>query len=226
MARSGRPGPVWLDIPLDIQGAMIEKEELAGFVPDESVGADRELQEKVRQIVAMLKASKRPIILAGNGIRSARAESRFRQCIDTLKIPVQVSWKAVDLMPDDHPLFAGRSGTMGERGANFAVQNADFLLCIGTRLDFSQTGFDRTQYARAAKKIMVDVDAAEIAKLDKMIDLPVCADAGDFLQEFLRQWQAADSNHWDAWLEQIADWRAAVSDEPGSAGQGGYSRNH
>ena len=206
LARSGRPGPVWLDLPLDIQGATVETETLAGFAAEPPC-ASPDLPQKLQQVIRLLRQSHRPILLAGNGIRSAQAEAAFLRLVERLSIPVQISWKAIDLLAEAHPLFAGRSGTMGDRGANFAVQNADLLLCIGTRLDFSQTGFDRSQYARAATKIMVDVDAAELAKLGNMIDVSVCADAGEFIDEFSRQWLPTETTAWEAWRNQIASWR-------------------
>ena len=207
LARNGRPGPVWLDIPLDVQGSMIEEESLTGFVPEEDEAGSDELAEKVCQIVALLRTSRRPLILAGNGIRSAKAEGKLRQIAEILQIPVQISWKAIDLLCESFPLFAGRSGTMGERGANFALQNSDWLLCIGTRLDMSQTGFDRMQFARRAKKIMVDVDATEIAKLGEIIDMPVCSDAGRFIDELLRQLTGVDCALWTPWVDLVVRWR-------------------
>src|SRR4029079_11527684 len=119
---------------------------------------------------------KRPLVFAGNGIRLARAESEFARLIETLNVPVVATWCAADLIASDDPLYVGRPGSVASRGANFALQNCDFLLTIGVRLDFAITGFAPDKLAREAHKVMVDVDRAELAKLSPHIQMPVCAD--------------------------------------------------
>ena len=200
LAKTGRPGPVWLDIPLDVQASQIEPQNLAGFTPDEQRYSDTQsLGLKVSELISLLKLAKRPILLAGNGIRLAGAEAAFFQLVERLHIPVQVTWLAADLVPEDHPFFAGRPGTIAPRGANFNIQNSDLLLSIGARLDIAITGYERHDFARAATKIMVDIDPAEIRKLDGILDLAIQADARDFLMELNRQLdgvQLPDSSEW------------------------------
>ncbi len=164
LAKSGRPGPVWIDIPLDVQAAQVEPEKLEGFeTPAEP--ASSSLRQTTSQLIELLNKSERPIILAGNGIRLARAQSTFLDLIDKLGLPVLTTWLAVDLLPYDHPLFFGRPGSVAPRGANFALQNSDLFLSLGSRIDFTITGYAPERLARAAKKIMVDIDPAEINKL-------------------------------------------------------------
>jgi acetolactate synthase-1/2/3 large subunit len=205
LARTGRPGPVWIDLPLDVQAAPIEAASLAGFRPEQEQRPDP--AAPVDAILAALNRAERPLLLAGNGIRLARAEQDFRALVDLLEIPVETTWMPIDLLPDDHPLFAGRPGALAPRGANFAVQNCDFLLAIGARLDRVVTGYSPRDFARAAYKVAVDVDAAELAKLEGAIDLGVCADAGDFLREMLRRRAGLSRPDRGAWRRRCAEWR-------------------
>src|SRR4029079_17431904 len=128
---------------------------------------------------------KRPLVFAGNGIRLARAESEFARLIETLNVPVVATWCAADLISSDNPLYVGRPGSVASRGANFALQNCDFLLTIGVRLDFAITGYAPEKLAREAHKVMVDIDPAELRKLEPYIQSPICVDAGVFLRAFL-----------------------------------------
>src|SRR6185503_17430830 len=137
------------------------------------------------RIIAQLNRAERPLLFTGNGIRLARAEQEFADLIRLLKIPVVATWCAADLIASDDPLYVGRPGAVASRGANFALQNCDFLLTIGVRLDFAITGYAPENLAREAHKVMVDIDAAELAKLAPHIQAPVCADAGAFLREML-----------------------------------------
>ena len=139
------------------------------------------------QAIALLNKAKRPVILAGNGIRLSDAQDDFLALIEKLGIPVLTTWKAADFLPENHPLFVGRPGASGQRGANFTQQNADWLMILGARMDFGQTAYSHESFARGACKIMVDIDPAEIQKLKMKIDVPVCADSGDFIREFHRQ---------------------------------------
>ncbi len=199
-ATTARPGPVWVDIPLDIQAAEVNGAELVGYAPPK-IQPDSLLPGKVRQTMAMLQASVRPIILVGNGVRLAKALPQFLSFIELLGIPVLTTWKAIDFLPENHPLFCGRPGALGQRGANFAQQNADCLLTIGARLDLGQTGYNHANFARAAKKIMVDVDSAEIQKLMTTIHLPICSDAGVFLDTFLEMNNGASWEKSVNWLD-------------------------
>lgn len=209
LARSGRPGPVWLDIPLDVQAAEIDVADLPAFDPQEAAApaAPDRLAEQVRQAIELLNQAERPVILVGNGVRLAHAEAEFLELCEWLQVPVLTTWKALDLLPDDHPLYVGRPGAVGQRGANFAQQNADFILTVGARLDLGQTGYNHANFARAARKGMVDVDAAEIAKMQTPIDVPVCADARAFLQEMLRQRARVVARDRSAWLARCREWK-------------------
>ena len=202
LAKSGRPGPVWIDIPLDVQAAMIEPDSQAGFNPQETESsADiTQLTEQVNQLIELLNESERPVIVVGNGVRLANAQAEFLELINYLGIPVLTTWLGLDLIGDDHPLCFGKPGSMAPRGANFTLQNADLLLSIGARLDMAMTGYAHDKLARAAKKIIVDIDLAEINKMKTTIHLPICADAKDFLQEVLEQREKIKHKDISNWL--------------------------
>jgi acetolactate synthase-1/2/3 large subunit len=209
LARSGRPGPVWADIPLDVQGAPIDDKELKAFNPSEVAAPhdDTLLPSRVEETIEALNRSSRPLILAGNGVRLARALRPFRETLDLLQIPTALTWCAGDLLSDDDPLFVGRPGGIAPRGANFALQNSDFLLILGARMDFAITGYAPQRLARAAHKVMVDIDPAEIAKLGRTIHTPVCADVGAFLRELLNQRESILRPDRACWTQRCADWK-------------------
>ena len=162
IARSGRTGPVWLDIPLDVQAATIETDELKHFIPEEKNVTIE--SSDIEFILSKIKNSKRPVILAGNGIRLGNAVADFRELVEKLRLPVVTAWNAHDILPDNNKYFCGRPGTIGTRGGNFVVQNADLLLSIGCRMGLRQIGFAWEQFAKNAYKIAVDVDYAELNK--------------------------------------------------------------
>ena len=211
LARSGRPGPVWLDVPLDVQAADVEPSALAGFGPPEDDGtADAErLAAQVARTVELLSAAERPVLLVGNGVRLAGARDALLELVDLLGIPVLTTWMGADLLWEDHPLFFGKPGAVAPRGANFTLQNADLLLSIGARLDFAVTGYAQEQCARAARKIVVDVDAAEIAKLRMPVDLPVCVDALTFITALRDRARGVPPVDRRDWLERCGRWKAA-----------------
>jgi acetolactate synthase-1/2/3 large subunit len=198
LVNSGRPGPVWVDIPGDIQGAQIEPEALRGFDPAEvmshalstfhenEMGALKgaPLLEKVKELRVALEQAERPVILAGTGVRISGQANKFREEIMRLGIPDATAFKAHDLLPYDHPLFAGKAGTVGDRAGNFSVQNADLVIVLGCRLNIRQISYNWSSFARHAKRVMVDVDAAEIEKPTLDIDLPIHADLRDFFSYF------------------------------------------
>jgi acetolactate synthase-1/2/3 large subunit len=212
LAQTGRPGPVWIDIPLDVQAAPIEETELAGFVPEANSPTNR-LPQQVLETIGALNRAQRPLIFIGNGVRLAHAEDDFRRLFNLLRIPVEATWCAADIISSEDPLFVGRPGSLASRGANFALQNCDFLLSIGARLDFAITGYAPEKFARAAHKVMVDIDPAEIRKLDPFVDTPICADAGEFLREMLRQIQsqaverAVQLKDRTCWNQRCTDWK-------------------
>jgi acetolactate synthase-1/2/3 large subunit len=208
IATTGRPGPVWVDIPLDVQASPIEADQLPGFNPEEeSVVAPADLSGQVRSVIQALNAAERPLLFAGNGIRLARAEKEFAELVALLGIPVVATWCAADLIASDNPLYVGRPGSVAARGANFALQNCDLLLAIGVRLDFAITGYAPDKLARAAHKVMVDIDAAELGKLKGFVQQPIQCDAGLFLRELLRQKSAVQQRKRTDWDRRCADWK-------------------
>lgn len=183
LATTGRPGPVWIDIPVNYQGCYIETDELQGYSPEED---DKQLppkvsRETVKEIIELLRKAKRPVIYAGGGIRLSGGYDEFRKALDKLNVPVATYWNSIDVIETDHPLYVGRGGNMGDRPGNFAVQNSDVLLAIGTRISIRQTGYSFDTWAREAKVIMVDIDPAELKKHTIHVEMPVWADAKDFL---------------------------------------------
>lgn len=231
LATHGRPGPVWLDVPLNVQAAQIEPDELVGFdpaeldkpavrvvepqrgrpvsvldglmsageaspaspswsppsVPPQDRGAacgrfdEAAAERQVDELLRRLRAARRPVILAGSGIRAGGADDELRALVGTLRVPVATAWNAIDLMAYDDPLFAGRPGSVGDRAGNFAVQNADLLLVLGCRLNIRQIGYEFAAFAREAFKVVVDIDAAELAKPTVTPDLAVHADVSWFV---------------------------------------------
>ena len=182
--KSGRPGPVWLDIPVNFQGTVIETDSLKGYIPEEDVEVPPSVNEDtVRLIIDKIAEAERPVIYAGNGIRIADAYTSFRKLAEKLGVPIVTYWDSIDLIETDHPLYCGRGGNMGDRAGNFAVQNADFILAIGTRLSIRQVGYNWQTWARAAEVAMVDIDRAELKKHTIHVDIPVWADAKDFLDK-------------------------------------------
>ena len=188
LAGNGRPGPVWIDIPLDVQAANVDVSTQKGFDPAEiKTPVDVSIKGSVEEAIRLLKQAERPVILAGNGIRLGKALEDFRELIEILNIPCLTTWRAIDFMPEDHPLYIGRPGAVGQRAANFAQQTADLIIVLGARLDLGQTGYNHENFANNAKKIMVDIDQKEIDKMDMVIDLPVCADARKFIEGMITQ---------------------------------------
>ena len=185
VATTGRPGPVWVDVPVNYQGMFIETDELKGY---DSTEDDAKLpplvSEKVIQtVLAKIKNAKRPVFHAGYGIRLSGGYAAFRSVLEKLNIPVVTYWNAVDLIEDEHPLYCGRAGNMGDRPGNFAIQNADLILAVGTRISIRQVGYNWKTWARAAEVIMVDVDTNEMKKPTLHVDMPIWADAKDFLEK-------------------------------------------
>jgi len=210
LAKQGRPGPVWIDVPLDVQAAMIDEDRLQGFdISEVPQSPEQEtLSSKVSLAIELLNRAERPVVLAGNGIRLSKALDDFLRLIGNFRIPVLTTWKAADFIPEEHPLYAGRPGAVGQRGANFTQQNADWLLIIGARLDLGQTAYSHENFARSARKILVDIDAAEIHKMRTTIDVPVNSDAGDFIREFNRQLSKVEKKNRSGWMGKCKAWQA------------------
>ena len=184
LATTGRPGPVWIDVPVDYQGCFIETDDLTAY---DSSDDDDDLPPPVddytlRTVIDKIKTAKRPVFHAGYGIRLSGGYNIFRSVAEKLNIPVVTYWNAVDLIEDEHPLYCGRAGNMGDRAGNWAIQNADLILAVGTRISIRQVGYNWKTWARAAEVIMVDIDKAEMRKPTLHIDMPIWADAKDFLK--------------------------------------------
>jgi acetolactate synthase I/II/III large subunit len=214
LARHGRPGPVWIDIPLDVQGASIDPDRIVGFDPAEfdrsaTSGADTAptLVDQVAETIRLLNQAERPVLLVGNGVRLGRAERRLHEAVQALGIPALSTWLAHDLLEEAHPLYVGRPGPVAPRGANFALQNSDFMLAVGARLDLVVTGYAPGNFARAARKVMVDVDPAELRKMGDTIHVPILADACLFLGELLRQGESIQLRDRTEWLTRCLDWK-------------------
>ena len=183
LATTGRPGPVWIDIPVNYQGCYIETDELEGYNPaeDDAKLPPEVSEETVKKVIEKIKSAKRPVFHAGYGIRLSGAYKVFREVADKLNIPIVTYWNAVDLVEDDYPLYTGRAGNMGDRPGNWAIQNADLILAIGTRISIRQVGYNWKTWAREAEVIMVDIDKAEMKKPTLHVEMPIWADAKDFL---------------------------------------------
>jgi len=195
LAASGRPGPCWLDIPVDVQSSMIDE---SGLLPyDSSEDAPKIdmglLKEQCKEVLSRIKRSARPVILAGSGIRLAKAERIFEFVIRKLGIPLTTAWTGLDLVSSDDPLYCGRPGSVGDRAGNFTVQNSDLLLILGSRLSIRQVSYNWKSFAREAYKIQIDADAEETKKPTVNIDMPITCDIRLFLEELNRQ--IDDSNY-------------------------------
>lgn len=209
LAQTGRPGPCWLDIPVNVQGALIETEELRSFDPAECENENpvTPSDETIDKMIEKIKAAKRPVINAGNGIRLSKGYSEFCQLVEKLNIPVVTGWNSIDLIADEHPLYVGRAGIMGDRAGNFAIQNSDLVLSLGSRLSIRQVGYNFKTWAREAYTIVVDVDGEELKKPTIHVDMPVCADVKDVMH-MMNQKLGDKKLQTDAfWLEKCAHWK-------------------
>ena len=209
LATTGRPGPVWLDIPVNYQGMYIDTDSLPGYDPTaEDAALPPPVEEDtIRRVLDLVAKAKRPVFHAGYGIRLSGGYEAFRKAAEKLNIPIVTYWNAVDLVEDDHPLYCGRAGNMGDRPGNWAIQNADLILAVGTRISIRQVGYNWKTWARAAKVVMVDIDPAEMKKHTLHVDLPIWADAKDFLEKL----DAAAGvgpvfQGWD-WLDTCRRWK-------------------
>ena len=203
LARNGRPGPVWLDIPLDVQATIIDEDELLPYsLAEDRICFDLEtVKAQAAIIIERIRAAERPVFLAGNGIRLAGAMDLFHEVIDLLGVPVQTGMGGNDVIHSDHPLFFGRPSVTGDRSSNFIIQNADVLLTIGVRLGVRTVSYLFKAFARAAYKIIVDIDPAELKKPTIFPDMPVHCDAKSLLEEMARQLRGSPLSHKENWIE-------------------------
>jgi len=199
-AREGRPGPVWLDIPLNVQGAMIDPETLEGFTPPPA-SVKEDSTPVFDEILERLARAKRPVVLGGTGVWLSGQHANFLKLIEKLGVPVVTAWNSNDLVSNDNPWFAGRPGTIGDRPGNFAVQNSDFLLVLGSRLNVRMVSYNWKEFARDAFKVIVDIDPNELRKPTVKPDLPVNADLRDFIPALLARSYQPRPEHaeWMAW---------------------------
>lgn len=205
-ATHGRKGPVWLDIPLDVQATMIDETRLDGYVPEEVLWP--ELDDIVLEIIDRLNRANRPVLLAGNGIRLSAGTEEFIQLVNILNIPVLTTWNGIDLIEEEHPLYYGRPGGLGHRYANFIQQNSDLFISIGARLNLLQTGYNFDGFARGAHKVMVDIDEAELHKINVRPDTAVCADARQFMITMLKhkdKIQTKDRTDWFSYANRLKE---------------------
>jgi acetolactate synthase I/II/III large subunit len=207
IANSGRKGPVWIDIPLNVQGAMIDETKLVDndFSEDNLSINGEELIHKVNDIVKLILNAKRPIIIAGHGIRLSGAQKDFKQLLLSLKIPVVTTFNGIDLISTDHPNYAGRIGTLGNRSGNFALQNADLILCLGSRNNIRQTSYNWQDFGNRAVKVIVDIDPAELNKPTLKPDIPIQADIKRFCEiflSFITKTSVPDFSTWMIWVKE------------------------
>lgn len=209
LAKSGRPGPAWLDIPLNVQGAYIETETLRGYDGEETDKIPPNVSdETAKEIIARVRNARRPVLNAGNGIRIAGAAELFLRVVEKLNIPVVTGWNSIDLIYDSHPLYTGRAGIMGDRAGNWAVQNSDLFLSIGSRLSIRQVGYQYQSWAREAYTIIEDVDREELKKPDLHVDIPVWADAKDLLEALDRNLPEKETgSHQEEWIARCQRWK-------------------
>lgn len=210
LAYNGRPGPCWLDVPLDVQAAVIETDDLLEFNSDDERLCTIPIvnEETAIKILHKLNDAKRPVLYVGQGVRSSGAYDRFMLLIDLLKVPVATGMTSVDTVPNAHPLYVGRPGATGDRAGNFAVQNSDVLLSLGSRLSYKQTGYNTETWARGAYKIMVDIDEQELKRDYLKIDMPVWADVKDLIELMIQLIEkgVVEMHEHPEWLKQCKEW--------------------
>jgi acetolactate synthase-1/2/3 large subunit len=205
-ATHGRPGPVWIDLPLDVQGAMIDETALIGFYPPDSSNT-LELDARIEEALAMLRQAKRPLIIAGNGIHSSRSEKRFLELLEVAGIPAVFPFSAKDLLWEDHPLNMGIFGTAGQRRANFTLQNADCILSLASGLCIAKTGFNVAGFAPKAQKILVDIDPGQLHHQPVKADLAIKAEIGLFMEVLAQRLNSAPLTPDPRWLEACSRWK-------------------
>lgn len=215
VARTGRPGPCWLDIPMNVQSSFVEDDEMETFHPasePSEAGAEpagvRRLEDLAEEVCDLLSRAERPLLWLGHGIRHAGAVNLIEPLLEALRAPALVSWAGKDMLDSRHPLLAGSAGVYGQRSANFILQNCDLLLTIGTRLAIPQVGYDLSEFARAAKIVVVDIDPAEATKHGDRVTLAVCADAGDFIRALLEAVGRRPPPQRAEWLRRCDEYKA------------------
>lgn len=227
LCNHGRKGPVWLDIPLDVQASVVEEGELRGFVLEEETTGSMSGTEMLKihenpvydvrltnRIVEKISEAERPVILAGTGVRLSGAYEDFLRCIDNLQVPVVTAWNAHDLLWDEHPLYCGRPGSVGTRGGNFVVQNSDLLMVLGCRMNIRQISYNYKEFAKHAYKIVVDIDEAELHKPTVAIDMMIHANVADVMKDIAdKSLETGNHQEWLRWCRGINErYPAALPD--------------
>lgn len=197
-ATHGRFGPAWLDIPINVQGALIDENNLKEFTPPPAPIYDL----KISAVIAKLQVAKRPVIVLGHGVRLSGMQQEFLKLLNKAKLPVVTTLNGFDLIESAHPSYIGRIGTIGQRAGNFALQNADCVLFLGTRNNVRQTSYNWESYAKKAYKIVVDIDEAELLKPTVRPDMAICADLAQFLPALLKQVPEISRHEWLDWCQE------------------------
>ncbi len=205
-ATSGRPGPVWIDVPLDIQKQQVSENEMTSFVPEETKNTYK-IRNAVNQAFEMISEAKRPLIIAGQGVSLADAEAEFRTLLEKLQIPLITSRLGIGIIESDSDLYVGRPGNYGERSANFAVQNADLIISIGSRLASSTVGHDAASFGKRAKKFVVDIDQKELDKPGVKIDYKANIDCKDFINGMLAESEKRELCDFSEWKAICNTWK-------------------
>jgi acetolactate synthase-1/2/3 large subunit len=208
-ATHGRKGPVWVDIPLDVQAAEVDPAALAAFAPPQAAApGGAGAAPDAERTIEILAQARRPMVLVGNGVRHAGAIGLFVKWVEAIGLPVLTTWKALDFLADAHPLYVGRPGAVGQRAANLSQQKCDALICLGARLDYGQTAYNHANFAPRAKRVVVDIDPREIAKLQMELSVAHAGDAGEFLRELTRLSAGRSFPDWAEWRSQCASLKA------------------
>ncbi|WP_135081952.1 thiamine pyrophosphate-binding protein [Terasakiella sp. SH-1] len=216
LATTGRKGPVWLDIPLDVQASQIEPDTLKSWHGEEQ---DRfeQTDEAVTQALSLLKTAKRPLFMIGHGVRLSGGEQVLRQAYEALGIPVVTTWNAMDMIADTHPLSAGKPGSVALRGANFAVQNCDLLISVGARLDQVVTAYAPDKFARGAQRLIVDIDPQELEKLGGERTQKYISDAKAFFEKLIEQQDGVKLPDFTPWQVICQQWKKRYPINDGAA---------
>ncbi len=209
LAKSGRPGPVWLDVPLDVQGALVDEKKLLGFKPTRAdINKETKMSEQdITSVLKLLKLSRKPVIIAGNGIRLSDAVTDFLRLVEYLRVPVVSAIMGSDIIEDDNPFFIGKAGMRGERAANITIQNSDLVLSIGSRLSVPIIGYEYENFAPQAKKIIIDIDRGEHEKKTIKVDLLVVSDAKTFIGGLMGKVKNVSFNFKKDWVKKCKELR-------------------
>lgn len=199
-ATTGRKAPVWLDIPMNVQCAIVEENELIDFIPPKELSKD--YSKEIEDILQKLETSKRPVIVAGHGIRLSEQKEAFLELVEKLKIPILTTFNGIDVINDNNPYYMGRIGTIGQRAGNFILQNSDLILSLGTRNNIRQISYNWENYGKKAYKIVIDIDKAELEKPTARVDMGICANLKDFLPQLANKTcEAQPKLKWNEWCK-------------------------